>query len=243
MECDGTLCVAAHASCVSTHRLRRVCTHKPLCVFVRACVSVIEKKIGYDVVVDTHMEAWLWYMAVDGWQRAQCSNCSLPSSTQQPLSHFSHLFFFSAVFSFSPFCSLYVFYLQNGVLSWLQRTPPHPPTPCLVSGCNKIHRKPQWKSFISTFIPFLLCSEWRPVVQRGSQKKQPHFQLQNAGQPSQREPGGVARARAPAAEIWDHAVFCRFWAQVHQGGRWRYVRRDRTYYFITIVIARDISSC
>lgn len=35
------------------------------------------------------MEAWLWYIAVDRWHRAQCSNCSLwLISTQQPLSFF-----------------------------------------------------------------------------------------------------------------------------------------------------------
>lgn len=58
MECDRTSCVAAHALCVSTDLLTRICTHSS-CVFFHACVSVIEKKIGYAVVVGTHMEAWL----------------------------------------------------------------------------------------------------------------------------------------------------------------------------------------
>lgn len=135
----------------------------------------------------------------------------------------NHFLTFSA-FGFSLSCSLRVFRLHKFILSCLLNALPLSHC-CLVSGCNKFHRKPHWKSFIST--PFFLCSEWRPVVQWGSQKKQPHIQLPNAGQPSQWEPRGVARARAAAAEIRDNAVFCRFWAQVHQGGRWRYVKRGK----------------
>lgn len=70
-------------------------------------------------------------------------------------------------------------------------------------------------------------SKWCPVVQWGSKKEQSHFQLPNAGQSTRREPGRATRARAAAAEIWDHAVFCRFGAQVHQGGRRRYARREK----------------
>lgn len=41
------------------------------------------------------MEAWLWYIAVDRWHRAQCSKCSLwLISTQQPLSLFYTFFRF-----------------------------------------------------------------------------------------------------------------------------------------------------
>lgn len=138
MECDRTLRVAAHASCVSTGPLTSVCTHSP-CVFVHACVSVIEeKKIGYAVVVGTHMEAWLRYVAVDGWQRARCSNCSLLSSTQQPL--FS-LFTLVLVSSLSLSCSLYVFPLQSCILCCFFSALPVPPS-CVVSGCHKVHRKP-----------------------------------------------------------------------------------------------------
>lgn len=54
------LCVWLHMPCVCP----QICSHAfartaLVCVFVHACVSVIEKKIGYDVVVGTHMEAWL----------------------------------------------------------------------------------------------------------------------------------------------------------------------------------------
>lgn len=40
------LCVWLHMPCVSTDLLTCICMHSP-CVFVHACVSVIEKKIGY----------------------------------------------------------------------------------------------------------------------------------------------------------------------------------------------------
>lgn len=52
------LCVWLHMPCVCPDLLTCICKHHP-CVFVHACVSVREKKIGYDVVVGTHMEAWL----------------------------------------------------------------------------------------------------------------------------------------------------------------------------------------
>lgn len=107
-------------------------------------------------------------------------------------------------------------------------TVPNIPVLSCSFGCRKFCQiKSTGRHMVNVHCLFLLSySEWCPVVQRESEKKQSYIQLQNAGQSSQWEPRWDAWAWASAAEIWDHAVFCRFWAQIHQGGRRWYENRD-----------------
>lgn len=158
-------------------------------------------------------------MAVDRWHRAQGFNCSLwlifPQQLLSPPPHFFHRLSLCLALIMSFTCSVIASLGSLGAASdfpvWLFKF-----------GCLEICQIKSPGGLIEKSpLPLLSLpsSEWRPVVQWGSEEEQSHIQLPNAGQSAQREPGRAARARASAAEIWDHAVLRRLRAQVHQGGR------------------------